>query len=165
MRFLPALILLGLAACAPKLPREDLTCPMEPACPACAQCPVVKPPESARYVETTFAALPGWQGAALAPSLRAFRSGCVRPVLHAKVCEQARTVPENDEAAARSFFESAFVPYALVSSDTGDTGLVTGYYEPVIEGSRTRSAENRYPIFGVPEDLLVVDLASVNPDV
>ena len=165
MRFLPALIVLVLAACAPKLPREDLTCPMEPACPACPQCPVVKPPESARYVETTFAALPGWQNATLAPSLRAFLAGCVRPVVHAKVCAQARALPENDEAAARLFFESAFVPYSLVSSDTGDTGLVTGYYEPVIEGSRARSAANRYPIFGVPEDLLVVDLASVNPDV
>jgi membrane-bound lytic murein transglycosylase A len=165
MRFLLLLIVLGLAACAPNPPREDLTCPMEPACPACPQCPVVKPPESARYVETSFASLPGWQGATLAPSLRAFLAGCVRPVVHAKVCEQARAVPQDDEAAARSFFESAFVPYSLVSSDTGDTGLVTGYYEPIIEGARSRGGVNRYPIFGVPDDLLVVDLAAVNPDV
>jgi membrane-bound lytic murein transglycosylase A len=165
MRVLLLLILVILAACTQKLPREDLTCPMEPTCAACPQCPVVKPPETARYVETTFAQLPGWENATLLPSLRAFLAGCVRPVVHAKVCEQARALPDNDEAAARRFFESAFLPYTLVSSDSGDTGLITGYYEPVVEGTRARSLENRYPIFGVPEDLLVVDLASVNPDV
>ena len=74
-------------------------------------------------------------------------------------------MPEDDEAAARQFFETVFAPYALVSSDTGNTGLVTGYYEPIIDGNRTQSALYRFPIFGVPDDLIVVDLASVNPDV
>src|SRR4029078_12105219 len=37
--------------------------------------------------------------------------------------------------------------------------------EPIIDGSRTQSGSNRYPVFGVPEDLIVVDLAAVNPDV
>jgi len=34
--------------------------------------------------------------------------------------------------------------YALVSSETGDTGTVTGYYEPIIRGSRMPSALNRF---------------------
>jgi membrane-bound lytic murein transglycosylase A len=159
------LLLAALVGCTPALQREDLTCPMEPGCPTCPQCPGVKPPETARYQESTFAALPGWQTATLAASLRTFIAGCVRPVVHARVCELARAVPPNDEAAARSFFESAFAPYALISSDNGDTGLITGYYEPVIEGARSRSERNRIPIFGVPEDLMIVDLSSVNPDV
>jgi membrane-bound lytic murein transglycosylase A len=73
-------------------------------------------------------------------------------------------VPADDERAAREFFEANFSPYALISSETGDRGLITGYYEPVIEGSRTRSDVNRYPILGVPEDLIVVDLAAINPE-
>jgi len=81
------------------------------------------------------------------------------------VCALARAVPADDEAASRQFFESGFTPYAVSSSETGDSGLVTGYYEPIIVGRRTPDASNRYPIFGVPEDLIVVDLASVNPDV
>ena len=99
------------------------------------------------------------------PSLRAFLAGCPRPGALARACELARVLPAGDEAAARQFFESAFVPHALASSESADSGLVTGYYEPIIEGSRTQSALNRYPVFGVPDDLLVVDLASVNPDV
>src|SRR6185436_21184203 len=58
-----------------------------------------------------------------------------------------------------------FQPVALVSSEGPDTGMITGYYEPVLDGSRKRGPLNRYPIFGVPDDLVVVDLASVNPDV
>jgi len=74
-------------------------------------------------------------------------------------------VPPDDEAAARQFFESQFTAYALRSSTSGDTGLLTGYYEPIIDGARQRDADNRIPIHGVPEDLIVVDLAAVNPDV
>src|SRR5207302_380630 len=105
--------------------------------------------------------LPGWDHALMAPSLRAFSSGCRR---FGQLCELAASVPAGDERAAREFFEANFSPYALASSETGDRGLITGYYEPVIEGSRARSDVNRYPILGVPDDLIVVDLAAINPE-
>jgi membrane-bound lytic murein transglycosylase A len=116
-------------------------------------------------MEMPFEALPGWGGEPVEPSLRAFLASCPRPGSLARACELARAVPAGDEAAARKFFESVFVPYALVSSDGAHSGTVTGYYEPVIDGSRHRTSVNQYPIFGVPEDLVVVDLAAVNPDV
>jgi membrane-bound lytic murein transglycosylase A len=97
--------------------------------------------------------------------LRAFIAGCVRPGVLSQVCQQAKSIASGDETAARRFFESAFQPYRLVSSEGRDTGLITGYYEPIIEGSRTRSELHRLPVFGVPDDLVVVDLAAVNPDV
>ncbi len=154
MRYLLLLIVV-LAGCAPFPPKT-----------VCPQCPPPKPvPETVRYQDASFDALPGWTAAALEPSLRAFLAGCPRPGALARACELARAVPANDELAARQFFESSFIPYALISSESGDGGVITGYYEPVIDGSRTRSALNRYPIFGVPDDLIVVDLAAANPDV
>jgi membrane-bound lytic murein transglycosylase A len=147
-----ALILL-VAGCAEAPPQP---CPCPPPKPA---------PERAQYIEWSVAALPGWDRLSLEPSLRAFMAGCARaagPLINA--CATASTVPPGDEAAARQFFESAFTAYALVSSETGDTGVVTGYYEPIVRGSRTPSALNRLPIYGVPDDLLVVDLAAVAPD-
>jgi membrane-bound lytic murein transglycosylase A len=42
--------------------------------------------------------------------------------------------------------------------------MITGYYEPLLHGSRTKSARFRYPLYAVPPDLLVVDLSSVYPD-
>ncbi|MFN2646459.1 MAG: murein transglycosylase A [Burkholderiales bacterium] len=79
-------------------------------------------------------------------------------------CASATTVEPWDEAAARRFFESYFVPYAILSSEAGDSGLITGYYEPIVRGSRTRSDVYRFPIYGIPDDLLVVDLAPVAPE-
>ena len=144
-----ALILL-LAGCAPLPPK--------PGAP-----PPAKPAETVRYQASPFSALPGWAEANLAPSLRAFQTGCRRPPL-ARACEAAAAIEPGDEIAARYFFETNFVAYALISSETGDSGMITGYYEPVINGSRRQSALHRYPVFGVPEDLIVVDLAAINPE-
>jgi membrane-bound lytic murein transglycosylase A len=92
--------------------------------------------------------------------------GCGRPPTPLLIpCELAAQVPPGDEEAARKFFESQFTAYALRSSSAGDSGMLTGYYEPVIDGARARDSVNRLPIYGVPEDLIVVDLATVNPDV
>jgi membrane-bound lytic murein transglycosylase A len=137
-----ALSCLILAACVPLVPQ-----------PVPAPAPADKP----YYLEYSFSALPGWERAALAPSLEAFLRGCVRPSTLAALCEKARALPAGDEGAARTFFETAFVPYAVIAPEGGDSGLVTGYYEPLLHGSRVRDAENRYPIHGVPEDLIVVD--------
>jgi membrane-bound lytic murein transglycosylase A len=130
--------------------------------------PPVKPPsgpEAALYQQVGFDALPGWSQASLSQSLRAFLVGCGRPPATLLVsCELAALVPAGDEAAARQFFESQFIAYALRSSTSGEVGLLTGYYEPVLDGSRVRDAEHRFPIHGVPDDLIVVDLAAVNPD-
>jgi membrane-bound lytic murein transglycosylase A len=148
-RLIPLLILL-LAGCA------TVERPAPPPKPG---------PERAQYTPAAFSALPGWDATRLEPSLRAFLAGCPRapgPLINA--CAIAASVPVGDEAAARRFFETTFTPYALASSEAGDSGLVTGYYEPILRGSRLRSDLNRYPIFGVPNDLLVVDLATVAPE-
>lgn len=134
-------------------------------CPKCPE-PAARPvPETPVYLEYAFDALPGWPSAGLEQSLKAFLAGCPRAAPLARACEAAHLVPPEDELAAQAFFESSFTPYALVSSEGARSGLITGYYEPVIEGSRVQTERFRYPIFGVPEDLIVVDLAAVNPDV
>src|SRR5712691_4259162 len=90
--------------------------------PACPQCPPPKPaPETARYEAVPVADLPGWNHALMAPSLRAFSSGCRR---FGRLCEAAASVPADDERAAREFFEANFSPYALISSDTGDRAAI-----------------------------------------
>jgi membrane-bound lytic murein transglycosylase A len=67
--------------------------------------------------------------------------------------------------AARHFFESAFVPWLVHNADGGTEGLITGYYEPLLRGSRAADRAYRFPIYGVPADLLVVDLAENNPEI
>ena len=71
---------------------------------------------------------------------------------------------KHDDASLRAFFESWFKPYRVVNADGTQTGLVTGYYEPLLHGSRTRSSKYRYPIYSVPDDLLTVDIAGLFPE-
>jgi membrane-bound lytic murein transglycosylase A len=150
--FAPWLTILLAAGCA-QLP---------PPCP----CPPPKPATEARYEPVEFAALPGWSTAPLASSVRAFVTGCARApgqAMHA-ACEAARALPAGDELAARDFYEKSFAAYAIVAPDGTDEGLVTGYYEPVLEGSRSPGARFSQPVHGVPDDLVVVDLAAQYPE-
>ncbi len=134
-------------------------------CPKCPGVPTT--PGPARYLETPIDALPGWRSAKLAPSLKAFVAGCPRlraTAALARACDVADALPADDEPSARQFFETGFSAYAIVSPEDSASGMITGYYEPVIAGSRVRSAAYADPILGVPDDLIDVDLASLYPE-
>lgn len=106
--------------------------------------------------------LPGWGDDDLLAAWQTFRNGCVRlaaQTLWQTVCAAAETTPANREAV-RLFFEHHFLPYRLVNSVGSSTGLATGYYEPLLRGSRTATRRYRYPLYGTPEDLLRVDLSA-----
>ena len=100
-----------------------------------------------------FARIPGWRADHLAPALAAFRAGCGKissdRATWRPVCAAARAVPENDDAAARGFFETQFQPYAM--GDQGSTnGLFTGYYEPEVRGSRSHLPGYDVPLYRNP---------------
>ncbi|MBC7803665.1 MAG: MltA domain-containing protein [Candidatus Parcubacteria bacterium] len=79
-------------------------------------------------------------------------------------CDKVLAAAPRDEPAARAFVETTFDAWAISGTDGAREGLVTGYYEPVLPGSRTRSERFRHPVYGVPGDLVAVDLESVNPE-
>lgn len=80
------------------------------------------------------------------------------------MCETALGIDKEDAATQQRFFEQYFRPFAAVNPDNSVDGTITGYYEPLIKGDRRFTRRARYPIYGVPDDLIVVDLASVYPD-
>lgn len=63
---------------------------------------------------------------------------------------------------ARQFFEHYFFPSKL-APDHGTQGFVTGFYEPVVKGSRTKTAAYPVPIYSTPADLVEVTDAN-RPD-
>ncbi|MDR3322622.1 MAG: MltA domain-containing protein, partial [Zoogloeaceae bacterium] len=69
-----------------------------------------------------------------------------------------------NQQSVRHFFEQHFVPHAIVEGENRREGRVTGYYEPLITGSRTKDARNATPVLGVPPDMLTIDLGDVYPD-
>ena len=161
-------------ACAsPRVPppaAQAAACPAieKPVCPPSPTSPPATAPETrARLQPASWGELPDW-GRDLGASLAAFLKGCAaldRQDAWKGVCGAARTLPagaiDRDIAA---FFEQAFDVYRVLNADDSDAGLVTGYYEPLLRGSRVAGARYRYPVYAAPQDLLVIDLASVYPD-
>jgi membrane-bound lytic murein transglycosylase A len=51
-----------------------------------------------------------------------------------------------------------------VNGEGNASGLVTGYYEPLLRGSRNRAKGFEQPVRGAPSDLLNVDLSALFPE-
>ena len=89
------------------------------------------------------------------PMLRTAPSHDPRPIRGAlqPVCARAVGAGLLDEGSARRFFESKFVPVRI--RKLGDAaGFLTGYYEPIVEGSRVPTREFTVPLYRRPPDLI-----------
>jgi membrane-bound lytic murein transglycosylase A len=90
------------------------------------------------------------------PLLRAsVREGDKRPMYLAltQVCRQALAVGRLTDDQARIFFEHNFRPLHITK--LGDSaGLLTGYYEPIVDGSRFPTGIFKVPIYRRPPDLV-----------
>jgi membrane-bound lytic murein transglycosylase A len=116
--------------------------------------------------EIPFSRLPGWSTENHAEAWPALLKSCEKLVAREAwraPCEAARALPTPDNGAARAFFEQWFTA-RVMNGDDGRDGLITGYYEPVLAGSLTRSARYSTPLYQRPDSLLVVDLASLFPE-
>ncbi|MGJ4969195.1 MULTISPECIES: murein transglycosylase A [unclassified Bradyrhizobium] len=127
---------------------------------------------NSQYLPLAWNDVPGWNDDDQLAAYRTFRASC-KPIAaktdaapDAKAdgkplgdslrdpCRDARATDLADNAAARAFFERHFEPLKI--SKLGDAdGFVTGYYEPVIEGSRTQNEVYNVPVYRRPSNLFV----------
>jgi membrane-bound lytic murein transglycosylase A len=131
--------------------------------------PPVQPPAppAPLFTPVSFEALPGWRQDDLRQAWPAFQASCRALAARADwktACAAGRLVDANDGEAIRNYFETYFVPNLVRAPDGADTGLITGYYEPLLHGSRKRGGAFQTPLYKVPDDLITVDLASVYPN-
>ena len=162
---------LAVAGCAtPRTVSEaPAACPAPAPCPACPVCPAavpVKPPEKPLQ-EARWEDVKGWGEDNPAEAFAALLESCkalTKQAVWRAACEEARQLRAADNGAIRGFFETRFTPWQAVNPDGGREGLITGYYEPLLKGSRAREKPYLHPIYGVPDDLLVIDLAELYPD-
>lgn len=144
-------------------------CPAPAPCPACPVCPGVAPvpPPAKPFEEARWEGVKGWAADDPAEAFGAFLESCnalaKQPAWRA-VCQDARALGGAEGGALRAFFESRFTPWQAVNPDGSSAGLVTGYYEPLLRGGRERRKPHLHPIYGVPDDLLVVDLGELYPE-
>ncbi|MFL6708912.1 MAG: murein transglycosylase A [Massilia sp.] len=165
---LPVLAVL-LAACQTAPTPVEPPAPVKAPAPAPVKAPAPAAPATAAPLMTpvSFAELPGWQQDDLRQAWPAFISSCKAITTKpgwAAPCAAAAAIDPADGAAIRAFFESRFVPNAIRAADGAGTGLITGYYEPMLRGARKQGGAFQTPLYKVPDDLLTIDLASAYPD-
>lgn len=142
------------------------------ASPPSRQPPAQRMTTAASLKPLAFSQVPGWEEDDHAAAFKAFLKSCDRvlatareraslerppstPAGLAAACIAAIRLPGPvSKAAAKAFFEQNFTPNAL--SHQGPAGLLTGYYEPVMKGSRTPQGEYQTPILKRPPDLVTL---------
>lgn len=133
------------------------------------------PPEPGIGEAVDWNTLPGWQDDRHAEAWPALRQQCTlmprRDPLWVDICADAESLESSgtvDDETTRLFIEQRFIAHRIIPSNKQDgspgSGLVTGYYEPLLHGSLIPSDRYRYPLYGLPDDLLRIDLAGLYPE-
>ncbi|MGE0726237.1 MAG: murein transglycosylase A [Alphaproteobacteria bacterium] len=136
-----------------------------------------EPPPALTLAPANHADLPGWTADDLSAALPALARSCARIAARPDAqpvgpdglagtaadwkpaCAAAAAVPAGDRAAARAVLERHFRPWRAGNNGKVE-GLFTGYYEPLLEGSRGRGERYATPLLKRPPDLVEVDLGS-----
>ncbi len=97
-----------------------------------------------------FEQLDGWHDDTHAEALVAFLRTCdlIDAPDWRPICALAADTPQ-DDTSARSFFELLFKPVIIGTPPA----LFTGYFEPELDGSPTRSGRFQYPIYRRPPEM------------
>ena len=148
---------------------------------ALAACAVKPPPAKLVLTPVSYADLAGWQADNQGEALAALVKSCASRLKFAdndpvgpegiggkvadwrEPCVAAAATDVRDPAAARAYFETWFRPYR-VADNTETQGLFTGYYEPELEGARSRGGEFQTPLLKRPPDLVMAELGDFKPD-
>lgn len=144
---------------------------------------LLKPDNSPKLVlkQSTFQALPGWENDNHHLALLSFIKSCHEINRRSpeasftkllggqsvaqwqKICAAAKDMNEQDPALVKQFFEFWFDPY-LVTNNKQSKGLFTGYYLPILTGSLTQRDKSQTPIYGLPNDLIKINLDAFRPE-
>ena len=122
----------------------------------------------AQYSPLVWSDIAGWESDEHLQAYKAFRISCASITAQRNLpvdqkaltgslrepCRAAKAQDIGDDAQARAFFEENFLPLQI-SRLGEDAGFVTGYYEPILEGSRTQTDVYNVPIYRRPSNLFV----------
>ena len=122
-----------------------------------------------QYLPLAWSDIAGWNDDDHLAAYKAFRTSCkpiaaqtTTPAADSKAlgtslrdpCRIAKGLELSDGARAKAFFEENFLPLRISRLGEGE-GFVTGYYEPVIDGSRTQTDVYNVPVYRRPSNLFV----------
>jgi membrane-bound lytic murein transglycosylase A len=140
-------------------------------------CPTVPPPTHTGtppktvvplLEKSSFSQLPNWDKANHTAFLAAFSEQCdtlnKRKNTPQGLLEACKKVESGAGQPARLVLETHFDAWQLQQEDGKKEGLLTGYYEPLLKGSRKKQSTYTVPLYGVPKDLITVKLDAQFPE-
>lgn len=108
-----------------------------------------------RWTPVRWAELPGFETDALHEAWNAWVKSCERPgPVFASLCGEVRRLSIGDAAAQRQWMRSRLQPYRVDPVDgTSTDGLLTAYFEPLFDASRTPRPGFQVPLYQPPLNL------------
>ena len=108
--------------------------------------------------------MPGWQSDNLDNAWHSWQQSCIafeKQKLEKwnNLCLDASRIDPGDAFAIRNFFEQNFTITAITNNDGGLSGIITGYYEPLLAGSLQANEEYNIPIYAKPESASIRTLS------
>lgn len=116
----------------------------------------------ALFKVSSFDTLPGWRQDNLGEAWSAFTASCKaleRKPNWKALCAQVKTI--KDPKQGRALLEREFALLTVQNTDRTREGDITGYYEPLLSGQAQRGGNFVVPVYGVPNDLYVLDWKTV----
>lgn len=167
---------------APPAVSPSATAPAAPAVTAVAPPPAApRPPvasstageaqtfvtSGARYSLQAFADVPGWRDDNMVETWPAFLESCGvkarNDATWKALCERAGRVKPNSRPEIAGFFEREFAAYRIQDASTSaPDGVVTGYFETLLQGSRRYQQPYVHPVYATPEDMFILDARRVS---
>jgi membrane-bound lytic murein transglycosylase A len=107
-----------------------------------------------RWIPVAWSELPGFADDDFYDAWNAWLKGCERPPANfAALCREVRQLSIASPEEQRLWIVSRLQPYRVESFDGVSEGLLTGYYEPVIEATRQPTARTGVPLYRPPPGL------------
>jgi membrane-bound lytic murein transglycosylase A len=104
-----------------------------------------------RWTAVRWSELPGFESDALFEAWNAWLKSCERPgPVFAPLCGEVRRLSISGDDAQRAWMQQRLQPYRVDALQGSTDGLLTAYFEPVLTGSRTPSAEFSVPLYQLP---------------
>jgi membrane-bound lytic murein transglycosylase A len=107
-----------------------------------------------RWIPVDWSELPGWESDATLEAWPALMRSCERPAADwQKACADARQAAPSSHAAARAWLQLNLQVFRVESPEGTAQGLATGYFEPLVEATRTPRGSFQFPLYQPPPDL------------
>ena len=116
-------------------------------------------PEGISFEKISFRQIDGWYQDDFEEAYPALIRSCTAPapVWH-NFCSALHDIQEPNSQQIRKLIERYLTPYQVYANGQ-KTGRFTGYYEAALEGSPTPTKTHNTPLYGIPADLVRIDLA------